>query len=85
MLDVANEAFRRIVNLYRYEEYIPVMTRDELTRVQSGETGFDVERWKELLEKKREEIDSRFEAAYKKQQEKPANNLQVEIDQSTNN
>ena len=85
MLDVANEAFRRIVNLYRYEEYIPVMTRDELTRVQSGETGFDVERWKELLEKKREEIDSRFEAAYKKQQEKPANNLQLEIDQSTNN
>lgn len=85
MLDVANEAFRRIVNLYRYEEYIPVMTRDELTRVQSGETGFDVERWKELLEKKREEIDSRFEAAYKKQQEKPANNLQPKIDQSTNN
>lgn len=85
MLDVANEAFRRIVNLYRYEEYIPVMTRDELTRVQSGETGFDVERWKELLEKKREEIDSRFEAAYKKQQEKPANNLQSEIGQSTNN
>ena len=85
MLDVANEAFRRIVNLYRYEEYIPVMTRDELTRVQSGETGFDVERWKELLEKKREEIDSRFEAAYKKQQEKPANNLQPETCQSTNN
>jgi len=77
-----------VFGLLRLEKYIPVMSRDELRELEKGRTEFGeqtMQRWKEMLDKRQREVASRFEAAYKKQQEKPANNLQPETGQSTNN
>lgn len=86
MVDVASEAVRRMLNLYKYEEYIPVMGREQIDAVMAGQT-FDsatVSEWAALIKKRKNDIQRRFDMAYRKQ-EKPANSLQVETNQSTNN
>lgn len=78
---------RNIMHMIELEKFIPVMNREELAELEGGKTDFDEAtrmRWQEMLDKRQREVASRFEAAYKKQQEKPANNLQVGKEESTN-
>lgn len=71
MVDVASEAVRRMLNLYKYEEYIPVMGREQIDAVMAGQT-FDsatVSEWAALIEKRKNDIQRRFDMAYRKQEE----------------
>ena len=71
MVDVASEAVRRMLNLYKYEEYIPVMGREQINAVMAGQT-FDsatVSEWAALIEKRKNDIQRRFDMAYRKQEE----------------
>lgn len=68
----ANELKDRLMKLLEIEKYMPVMTPDELNEVSNGKYDFDssiIYRWNELLQKRKDEIKHRFDAAYKKQEE----------------
>lgn len=68
----ADEVKRRLLRLLEIEKYMPVMTPEELRDVTDGKYDFDtstIDRWNILLEKRNREINDRFEAAYKKQEE----------------
>ena len=61
----------RIFGLLKLEEYIPVMNREELAELEGGKTDFDEatrKRWRDALDKRKEDIDSHFREAYRKQQ-----------------
>lgn len=61
---------RRLVEILKFEKFIPVMSSDEVSALASGVTDFKpsvIEKWNELIEKKESEINQRFDAAYKKQ------------------
>lgn len=68
----ADEMKRRLFRLLEIEKYMPVMTPDELRDITDGKCEFDaatVERWGGLLDKRNKEINDRFSAAYKRQEE----------------
>lgn len=68
----ADEMKRRLFRLLEIEKYMPVMTPDELRDITDGKCEFDaatVERWDALLDKRNKEINDRFSAAYKRQEE----------------
>ena len=68
----ADEMKRRLFRLLEIEKYMPVMTPDELRDITDGKFEFDaetVERWVVLLDKRNKEINDRFSAAYKRQEE----------------
>lgn len=58
--------------LLEIEKYMPVMTPGELRQLEGGKTDFGAEaiaRWEVLLADRVKMINSRFEAAYKRQEE----------------
>lgn len=68
----ADEMKRRLLRLLEIEKYMPVMTPDELRCVTDGKYDFDentVKNWDLLLNKRNKEINDRFSAAYKRQEE----------------
>lgn len=68
----ADEMKRRLLRLLEVEKYMPVMTPDELRCVTDGKYDFDentVKNWDLLLNKRNKEINDRFSAAYKRQEE----------------
>lgn len=68
----ADEMKRRLLRLLEIEKYMPVMTPDELRCVTDGTYDFDentVKNWDLLLNKRNKEINDRFSAAYKRQEE----------------
>lgn len=68
----ADEVRKRLARLLEIEKYMPVMTPDELRAITEGKSEFDaptIERWSALLEKRNKEINDRFTAAYKRQEE----------------
>ena len=68
----ADEVKRHLFRLLEIEKYMPVMTPEELREIQEGRSEFDaatVERWSQLLADRDEQINERFAAAYKRQEE----------------
>lgn len=68
----ADEMKKRLFRLLEIEKYMPVMTPDELRCVTDGKYDFDentVKNWDLLLNKRNKEINDRFSAAYKRQEE----------------
>lgn len=68
----ADEMKRRLFRLLEIEKYMPVMTPSELRDITDGKYDFDTatfERWDALLDKRKKEINDRFSAAYKRQEE----------------
>lgn len=68
----ADEVKQRLFRLLEIEKYMPVMTPEELRAITNGQSEFDaptIEKWRTLLEKKNKEINDRFTAAYKRQEE----------------
>lgn len=68
----ADEVKQRLLRLLEIEKYMPVMTPEELRAITDGQSVFDaptIEKWQTLLEKRNKEINDRFKAAYKKQEE----------------
>lgn len=68
----ADEVKRHLFRLLEIEKYMPVMTPDELREIQEGRSEFDtatVERWSRLLAEREEQINERFAAAYKRQED----------------
>lgn len=68
----ADEIKKRLMRLLEIEKYMPVMTPSELRAIADGQSQFDaatIERWSALLDKRNKEINDRFAAAYKKQDE----------------
>ncbi|MBQ8853992.1 MAG: hypothetical protein IJZ67_06775 [Alistipes sp.] len=66
----ADEVKQHLLRLLEIEKYMPVMTPEELRELQDGRSEFDaatVERWAQLLDERNRKIQSRFDAAYKKQ------------------
>lgn len=67
-----DEMKKRLFRLLEIEKYMPVMTPDELRCVTDGKYDFDentVKNWDLLLNKRNKEINDRFSAAYKRQEE----------------
>lgn len=67
-----DEVRKRLARLLDIEKYMPVMTPDELREVTEGNCQLDLQsinKWNALLEKRNKEINDRFAAAYKKQEE----------------
>lgn len=67
-----DEMKKRLFRLLEIEKYMPVMTPDELRCVTDGTYDFDentVKNWDLLLNKRNKEINDRFSAAYKRQEE----------------
>ena len=73
MLNIGADAVKsHLLKLLELEKYMPVMTPNELRLLEDGQTDFDAEtiiRWEELLSERRKNINDRFDAAYKKQEE----------------
>lgn len=68
----ANEVKQHLLRLLEIEKYMPVMTPDELRELQNGRSEFDaatLERWGQLLTERNKQINDRFTAAYKRQEE----------------
>lgn len=68
----ADKVKMHLLKLLETEKYMSVMSPGELRQLEEGKSDFDtetVEKWKSLLEKRNNEIQSRFDAAYKKQEE----------------
>ena len=68
----AEEVKQRLMQLLEIEKFMPVMTPEELRAVTDGQSEFPeatIERWSALLAKRNKEINDRFSAAYKKQEE----------------
>ena len=68
----ADEVKRHLFRLLEIEKYMPVMTPDELREIQEGRSDFDtttIDRWSRLLADREEQINERFAAAYKRQNE----------------
>ena len=68
----ADEVKRHLFRLLEIEKYMPVMTPEELREIQEGRSDFDtttIERWSRLLADREEQINERFAAAYKRQNE----------------
>ena len=66
----ADEVKQHLLRLLEIEKYMPVMTPEELRELQDGRSEFDaatVERWAQLLDERNRKIQSRFDAADKKQ------------------
>ena len=63
---------QHLMRLLEIEKYMPVMTPDELRAIQEGNTDFaasTIERWKQLLTEKNNQMQKRFADAYKRQTE----------------
>lgn len=68
----ANEVKQHLLRLLEIERYMPVMTPEELREIQEGRSEFDaatIDRWGQLLNERNRKIQSRFDAAYKRQEE----------------
>ena len=68
----ADEVRKRLARLLEIEKYMPVMTPAELREVTEGDCDFDtqtINKWGALLDKRNKEINDRFNAAYKRQEE----------------
>ena len=68
----SDEVRKRLAQLLEIEKYMPVMTPEELRAITDGQSEFDsatIEKWSALLDKRNKEINDRFAAAYKKQEE----------------
>lgn len=63
---------RNVERLLQIEKFMPVMTPEEIRKIEQGHLDFtlaDVQRWRELLDARQEAIDKRFREAYAKQKE----------------
>lgn len=72
MLEAQIEGLKKhLLRLLQIEQYMPVMTADEQKRMLAGEefSEEDIARWKDLLNKKNEEIAMRYRASLQKQEE----------------
>ena len=73
MINTGADAVKtRLRKLLEIEKYMPVMTPGELRQLEGGKTDFGAEaiaRWEVLLADRVKMINSRFEAAYKRQEE----------------
>ena len=72
MADATAGVRDKLLRILDLERYIPVMTEEEVRMLADGRTDFPadtVARWRTALEIRKEEIDSRFREAYKRQEE----------------
>ena len=72
MADATAGVRDKLLRILDLERYIPVMTKEEVRMLADGRTDFPadtVARWRTALEIRKEEIDSRFREAYKRQEE----------------
>lgn len=77
MLSTGVDALKqRLLYLLEIEQYLPVMTAEEQTRVTAGDLAFDREtiaKWHTLLAEKKASLNARFEAAYARQKQSAQN------------
>lgn len=69
---MAGQTTGHIIHMLELEKYIPVMSRDELDSLAKGQCEFDastVGKWQSMIAAKNNEMNIRFAAAYKKQEE----------------
>lgn len=67
---------QRLLYLLEIEQYLPVMTAEEQSRVIAGDLAFDREtitKWHTLLAEKKASLNARFEAAYARQKQSAQN------------